>query len=65
MKCDKVKIPCQLQEVPLKPGGRGPCLPAVGYFIPELNLNLARNRCQRETQTRYSSHGQKEQDKYG
>lgn len=44
MKCNKVKIPCQLQEVLLKPGGRGPCLPAAGYIIPKLNLDLASNR---------------------
>ena len=25
---------------------KGPFLPAAGYFIPELNLDLARNRCQ-------------------
>ena len=47
----------------LKPVGRGPCLPTVAYFIPELNLDLARNSRQRETQTRYSSYRQKEQDK--
>ena len=43
----------------------GACLPAAGFIIPELNLDLARNRCQREPQTRYSSYGQKEQDKTG
>ena len=66
MKCNKVKNPMPT------PGGAfetrwnwGACLPAAGFIIPELNLDLARNRCQREPQTRYSSYGQKEQDKTG